>query len=68
MPKYAEVSVPLFDLGNRSIEVKVYDGDKVYGTLYISRGSIHWHPRNVKRGYALDIETLASLAEKHGKR
>ena len=68
MPKYADINIPRFDLANKSIELKIYEGNKVFGTLCVTKGCLYWYPRRTRRGYVIDIETFADLAEKHGER
>lgn len=43
-------NLPVVEIINRDAEFKIYSGDNLLGTLYISRGSLAWRPS----GYATE--------------
>ena len=45
-----------FDLKNKDVEIKVWDGSVHLGTLTLSQGGPDWRPSKKHRGKAGDIQ------------
>ncbi len=66
MAKEAYAKLTDVGLGNKTVEIKIYDGDEVLGTVLVGKASLIWRPKNKKKGFRLAIEDVGDLAEEHG--
>ena len=65
-PMNISVVLPIVDVLNRDLVVKVSDGRKRFGELRISRGSVDWVPcGNYVNGYKMSWLEFVTLIQEH---
>ena len=61
------VQAPELELGRADVIFKVYQDKKVVGTLKLSKGSLHWIPRDKTYGHEMKWKEFAELIEGYFK-
>lgn len=61
-----DFTVPERPLGNVDVEFKVQRDGQMLGRLRISKGNIHWVPKNAKFGFKLNWHEFDALIKERG--
>lgn len=67
MAHSVDFTVPERPVGNVDLEFKVKSNGKMVGRMKVSKGNLHWVPKNAKYGYKLNWRDLDSLMKEYGK-
>lgn len=64
----ATIRVPERPVGNKDIVFKVRKNGDILGHLKVSKGAVVWLPGNKSKGFRLNWDQFARLAEENGRR
>jgi len=62
----ATIRVPERPVGNNDIVFKIRKDDDILGRLKVSKGAVVWLPGKKRKGFRLNWDQFARLAEEHG--